>query len=552
MIKRFFNSQTKTVTFAAGLLSISALLSKALGLIRDGLLAGHFGASIETDIYFAAFRIPDFVYNFLIVGGLTIAFLPLFSDYYLKDKEKSWEMVSNLLNVFLFFLVIISFVLFLFTPYLMRIVAPGFSEESLKLAALLTRLMFLSPILFGISNIFSGILHYFNRFLSYSLAPVLYNLGIIFGILFFVPYFGIIGLGLGVILGAFLHLIIQLPAAFLCGFKYRISFNLKHPALLQIFKLMIPRSFAIGAQQINLVIITAIASTLSAGSIAIFNFSNNLYHLPIGIFGISFAVACFPELSRTWALGKSEEFFKKLSSSFRQVLFLVIPASVLIFLLRAQLVRVVLGSLGPGRFNWQDTRLTAASLGIFSFSILASALIPLICRVFFSLKDTKTPTLVTGVGVLVNVFLSLFFTKALIHSGIIYKVLSSFFDLSNIENIAVVGLPLAFSLAAILQLFFLLLFLYFKVGNFRVFEIFNSFLKITIASLFLGLATYFGLYLLSDFVNMKTFSGVLLQGFLAGSLGILVYLLLSLVFRISELRIIRNAVVGQFKKDECI
>lgn len=549
MIKRFFNSQTKTVTFAAGLLSISALASRFLGLIRDGLLAGHFGASIETDIYFAAFRVPDFVYNFLIVGGLTIAFLPLFSEYYSKDKKKAWEMTNNLLNVFLFFLVLVSLILFIFTPWLMKFIAPGFSPESRALASTLTRLMFLSPILFGISNIFSSLLHYFNRFLVYSIAPILYNFGIIFGILFLVPSFGILGVGMGVILGAFLHLVIQIPSAITCGFKYRPLFNLKHPTLKEIVRLMIPRSFAVGAQQINLIVITAIASTLIAGSIAIFNFANNLYYIPVGIFGISFAIAAFPNLSRSWALDQKEEFFKSFSSVFRQILFLVIPASILLFLLRAQLVRVVLGSLGPGRFGWQDTRLTAACLGIFSVGIFASALIPFICRAFFSFKDTKTPTLIAVAGVSLNIFLSFYLTGILKSSSFLGNFIVRIFDLQGINDVSVTGLPLAFSIAVVFQFILLLVFLYRKVGDFRIREILCSFEKVLVAVIFGGIFTYSTLYFVGNLVNMQTFLGVFAQGILAGVIGILVYLLFSLALKSPELKIIKSAILKQFSKD---
>lgn len=548
MIRRFFNSQTKTITFAAGLLSVSALASRFLGLIRDGLLAGHFGASIETDIYFTAFRIPDFVYNFLIVGGLTIAFLPLFSEYYSKDKEKGWEMTNVFLNIFLFFLVLVSSVLFIFTPWLIRLIAPGFSPENMALASTLTRLMFLSPILFGISNIFSSLLHYFNRFLVYATAPILYNLGIIFGILFLTPRFGILGVGIGVILGAFLHLAIQIPSAITCGFKYKPLFNFRYPALKEIFRLMIPRSFAVGAQQVNLIVITAVASTLIAGSIAIFNFANNLYHIPIGVFGISFAVASFPKLSRAWALDKKKEFFDSFSSVFRQILFLAVPASVLLFLLRAQLVRVILGSLGPGKFGWQDTRLTAACLGIFSVSVFASALIPFICRAFFSFKDTKTPTFIAIGGVVLNIFLSFYFTGILKAPGYLGSLVIRFFDLQDIGDVSVTGLPLAFSIAMIFQFFLLLVFLYRKVGDFRVGEIFRSFGRILVATIFGSIATFYALRYVADMVNMQTFRGVFLQGASAGIAGVLVYIFLSFVLKSPELRIIKSAVWKQFSR----
>jgi putative peptidoglycan lipid II flippase len=546
MIKSFFNSQTKTVTFAAGLLSVSALASRFLGLFRDGLLAGYFGAGIETDVYFAAFRVPDFVYNFLIVGGLSVAFLPLFAEYYSENKEEAWRITSNLLNVFSFLVIVSCLILFVFTPWLMKFIAPGFSIEERALASALARLMFLSPILFGISNLFSSILHYFNRFLVYSIAPILYNLGIIFGIVFLSPRFGIFGVGIGVIIGAFLHLAIQVPSAISCGFKYRAIFDFKHFSLKEIFRLMIPRSLAVGAQQINLIIITAIASTLFVGGIAIFNFSNNLYYIPVGIFGVSYAIASFPKLSKLWALGKKEEFLDNFSSSFRQIIFLVIPSSVLIFLLRTQLVRIVLGSLGPGKFSWGDTILTSMCLGVFSVGIFASALIPFICRAFFSLKDTKTPTLIAGAGIGLNIFLSFYLTAGLKNSGFLYDFAIRTFEFYNVENISIIGLPLAFSIAVIFQFVLLFVFLYKKIGDFRIKEIFYSLERIIVSAVFMFILTYLTLSFVAGLVDLRTFSGVFIQGVSAGLVGILTYLLFSFILKSSEIWVIKSAIAKQF------
>jgi len=325
MLNGFFNSQTKTITFAAAILGLSALFSRLLGLIRDRLLAGNFGAGEELDIYFAAFRIPDFVYGILIMGGIAAVFLPVFSEYYKKNENDAWRFVNNLLNTFLFLLILLCSVLALLTPFLIDLIAPGFSPEKKDLAIDLTRIMFLSPILFGLSSLFSGILHYFNRFLAYSLAPILYNLGIIFGILFLVPIFGLPGLAYGVILGAAAHWLFQIPAAIVSGYKYKPVFNFRSPGISKVFKLMIPRTVGAAAYHLNLIVITAIASTLTVGSIAIFNFSNNLQYFPIGIIGASFAIAAFPGLCRTWAAGLKEEFSETFSSTFRQILFLIIP-----------------------------------------------------------------------------------------------------------------------------------------------------------------------------------------------------------------------------------
>src|SRR6056297_3165237 len=277
---KIFNFESNSITSAAGLLAASTVISRLLALVRDGLLAGKFGAGAATDIYFAAFRIPDLVYNFLIAGGLVVAFLPLFSEFYSEDKERAWKFVSNILNIFLVLLVVVCAVLFFLAPLLIDLIAPGFSVAQQAKTVMLTRLMFLSPIFFGLSSIFSGVLHHFKRFLAYALAPVLYNLGIIFGIVALAPRFGIFGVGIGVVSGAFLHWLVQVPAAKHCGFNYKLLLRW-NKSIKKMFKLMIPRSVAMASQQINLIVITAIASTVGEGSVAVFNFANNLRRLPI-------------------------------------------------------------------------------------------------------------------------------------------------------------------------------------------------------------------------------------------------------------------------------
>ncbi|OGZ17316.1 MAG: murein biosynthesis integral membrane protein MurJ [Candidatus Nealsonbacteria bacterium RBG_13_36_15] len=548
VINNILNSQTKTITFAAILLAFSAGLSRLLGLLRNSLLAGQFGTGPEVNIYLAAFRIPDFVYNFLVVGGLSVAFLPIFSEYFSKEKEKAWEMVNNVLNVFLFFLFLSSLILFIFAPILIKFIVPGFSVKDQNLTALLTRIMFLSPIFFGLSSIFSGVLHYFNRFLIYSLAPIFYNLGIISGILFLYPRFGLPGLAYGVILGAFLHWIIQTPVVRNCGFHYRALFNLKHPAIKEIFKLMVPRSFAVAGQQINLIVVTAIASTI-VGGIAIFNYANDLYYFPIGIIGIPFALAVFPVLSKNWAEGQKEKFLENFSSVFRQIIFLILPASFLIFVLRAQLVRLVLGSLGSGSFSWLDTKLTAASLGLFSVGILASALIPFVSRAFFAFQDTKTPTLIAFTAIALNIFLSFSLVWLLSFPNFFQILIADTLKLGGIGDISIIGLPLAFSLAAILQSFLLLALLNKKLGGIKGGEIFSSFQKVFVLSVFSGFIVYFNLHFLGRFFTTEKVWGILTQTALAGLTGIIFYLAITYFLKFPELRTITSSFHKQFKKE---
>jgi len=544
VLNKIFNSQTKTITFAASLLFLSGLFSRILGLLRDRLLAGTFGAGKDLDIYFAAFRIPDFVYGILIMGGISAVFLPVFSEYFRKDEREGWRLSCNILNCFLILLILICAILAIFTPWLIRFVAPGFSEEDRNLAIILTRIMFLSPIFFGLSSIFSGILHYFNRFLIYSLAPILYNLGIIFGILCLVPIFGIFGLGYGVILGAAFHWLIQVPAAKNSGFRYFPLFNFKSPGLMKIFKLMMPRTIGAAAYHLNLIVITALASTLAVGSIAIFNFANNLSHFPIVLIGVSFALAAFPTLSRAWANGEKEKFVENFSLVFRQILFLVIPVSVLVFLLRAQIVRIILGT---GQFGWLETRLTAASLGIFCLGIFSFCFIPFLVRAFYSFQDTKTPVAVGIVSTALNIFLCFLLVWLLSFPNIFQEFMIDFLKLEGIKEVRVVGLPLALSVSGIFQFFLLLAFLSRKLGDIKLGEIWQSLKKIILASFLMAPSAYLALQVVANLVNMQTFWGVMVQAVSAGLLGALIYLLTALLLKSPEVKAIGSSVLSQFK-----
>ena len=545
MFNKIFNSQTKTITAAAGILAISALISRALGLVREGLLASTFGVGPDLDIYFAAFRIPDLVYNVLIAGGLVVAFLPLFSEYFSRNKEKAWQLTNNTLNIFLFLLISLCLILFIFTPSLVRLVVPGFDSSQLAQTVLLTRLMFLSPILFGLGSIFSGILQYFNRFLVYSLCPILYNLGIILGIIFLAPSLGTLGVALGVILGAIFYFLIQVPSAISCGFKYRPIFNFRDPGIKKVIKLMIPRTFGMAANQINLIVITAIASTLTAGSIAIFNFANNLQYFPIGIIGISFAVASFPVLSRGWVENKKEEFLSNFSAVFRQVLYLIIPISILFFILRNQIVGII---LRHGQFSQVSAEVTAACLGLFCLGIFALTLIPLIFRAFFAFKDTKTPTLIAILGMSLHIILSFTFIWLLKFPNSFQVFLKNSFSLQGIENIQVIGLPLAFAIAGIFQFILLMIFLYKKIGDYKLKEIFNSFLKILIASLLMTSLVYFTLYLLRSILDIQTFWGAFWQVAAAGLVGVFVYLTATFFLKSPEIETIKPSGLRRFRK----
>jgi len=529
------NIKTKTITSSALLLAIAGLLSRFLGLFRDNLLANLFLKS-QTDIYFAAFRIPDFLYGILIISGVSAAFLPIFSKQFKENPKEAKKLMDSVLSFFLIALILVSLLLLIIAPYLINIIAPGFNAQQKNLTVQLTRIMFLSPILLGMSAVFSSVLQSFSLFFSFALAPILYNLGIIFGILVLVPIFGLKGLAFGVILGAFFHLFIQIPPLFKVGFIPRFSLNSKVSGLKKIFTLMAPRTLGAAAYQVNLIVITSIASALSSGSISVFNFSNNLQAVLIGLIGISFSTAVFPVLSKAFAANDEKKFLRNFSNSFSGIIFLIIPLSLLLFLLRAQIVRLILGVsfLGRGWFGWSQTRLTAACLGIFSVSLFSACLIPFLSRAFFAIHNTKTPVKIAIFSMSLNVLFSYSFVKLLSFPNLFQRTAVNFLKLKGINNIAVVGLPLALSLATITQ--FIILFLKFK-SNFnglKFNQICPSFKQIIISSLLMGGLTYGFLQFSYSFFKIETVLGIFLQTTLSGIIGIVTYLGFSFIFKVPE------------------
>lgn len=423
------------LTFSAAILAGSTFLSAVLGILRDRLLASRFGVGPELDIYAAAFRIPDLVYTFLITGGLAIAFLPLFSEFFARDEKEGREAANHILNAFLVFLILMSSLLFLLSPWLVKILLPGFPVEVQNSALKLIKLLLLSPIFLGGANIFSGILQYFNRFFIYGLAPVIYNLSIIGGILFLAPRFGIFGVGLGVVGGAFLYFLSQFFGAIWCGFSWKLDFNFRHPALLKVLGLMGPRTIAVALQQLNLWVITAIASLLGSGSIAIFYFSNNLQGFFISLVGVSFGTAAFPLLSRA-ALQKDEgEFSRYLKPALKQVIILAVLATLFLALFSEKVVSLLFGS---GRFDQTAIKITSQMVILFSISLFAQAATPLLTRAFFALQEAKTPALISFISFVVNLSALLISLKF---------------------GLGILSLALAFSVSSILQFILLLAFL---------------------------------------------------------------------------------------------
>ncbi|MFZ2190275.1 MAG: murein biosynthesis integral membrane protein MurJ [Candidatus Magasanikiibacteriota bacterium] len=523
MIKKIFSSQSKTVIGAAVILGLASFVSRLIGIMRDRIFAHQFGAGDILDAYYAAFRIPDLIYNLIIVGALSAGFIPIFTKLLVKDKTEAWRVANSVFNILGIILTVICSVLFIFTPSLMQLITPGFDAEKIKLTSTLARIMFLSPILLGLSGIVSSILQSFKNFLIYSLTPIFYNLGIIIGAWLFVPRFGVAGLAYGVILGALLHLLIQLPSLYKNGFKYQPLFLWTNIYVRQIGKLMIPRTLSLAVSQFNLLFITILASTLAAGSVTIFNFANNLQYFPVGIIGVSFAIAAFPTLSQLIAENKKEAMIEQLSSTIRQIIFFIVPLTIIFLLLRAQITRVVLGS---GEFDWTDTILTANTLALFSLSLFAQCLIPILSRAFYSIHDTWTPFITALIGMIVNVVSAFYF--------------------KNLFGIS--GLALSFSFAVTIQLILTWILLKRKLGSLKEIDILKSLAKISIATVFMSVTIQFLKYPIANLVDMTRFWGILLQGLISGIIGLLIYGIILHFLKLEEMQQFSQSLRRQWLK----
>ncbi len=523
---RFFrhllNGESKTITAAAVVLATTSLASRLIGMFRDRILAGNFGVGEQLDIYYAAFRVPDFIYNLLILGALSAGFIPIFTEALTRGRrENAWRVANGVLNLLSVAVFVILVVVALFADEIVPFIAPGFRPDALAQTTILTRIMFLSPFFLCLSTVFGGILQSFKRFVVFSLGPIFYNIGIILGAEVFARWWGLEGLAWGVVFGAFLHMVIQLPAVGELGYRYRWVWAPRENFIREIMSLMVPRTLGLAVTQLNFVAMTIIASTLMKGSITVFNLANNFQGFAVGIIGISFAIAAFPTISEAAAKNDARDMIRHFSETARQILLFILPATILFLLLRAQVVRVVLGT---GAFDWEATRLTADTLAFFALSLAPQALIPLLTRVFYAAKDTATPFVIGLVSVVVNVGFALWLK----------------------DSFGVRGLALAFSASTIVNFVLLWVALRSKMRSLDELRILRSFYKMAVATLLMAVVVQGMKVPLDWLLNTRTFMGIFLQGFLAGVLGLVAYVAVGIALRSEEITLFVTSVRRKF------
>ena len=533
---KFLSKEIVSIHAAALLIGAAGFLADVLAVFRDRMLAGTFGAGRELDMYYAAFQIPDFLFTVFLVGAASSAILPVFLQYWGKDEEDAKKMITVLLNVFFLLSGIFALGAIFLAPLVVGRVFPGFSVSEKATTVMLTRIMMVSPILLSISNIIASVMQSFRRFFVYVLTSLFYNIGIIFGILFFVPRFHVAGLALGVILGALLHLLVQIPTFFGLGFRPNPFLGFWHPGVSRIIRLSLPRVFTLSINQITGFVVIAFASLLVPGSIAVFQLANNLRYIPVGIFAVSYAISVFPKLSQSVVRDDSKSFSKDFFVTLRNIFFWTMPVAVSFFVLRAHIVRL---ALGAGKFSWTDTRLTAAVLGIFSIAMIFDSLILLFVRGFYALGDTRRPFYLSILsGVLVFGSVIIFVMPNSVTHGLVLWV-ARFLKVGDLPDSRVIGIPMAFVLGSAFDAIMLYVLLkktaQARLHNFFANNAFGEMKKIFFASLVTGGIMWLGLRFISLFFKLDTFVAVLGEAAFSLAIGAAGYALLLYWFGSEDL-----------------
>ncbi|MBP6856598.1 MAG: oligosaccharide flippase family protein [Candidatus Pacebacteria bacterium] len=540
------------ITEAAFLLAGFAFLSQILGLIRDRSFAHVLGASGSLDVYYASFRIPDLMFNSVSTMVSITVLLPFVIDR-LKGDENNTSVarafLSQVFSGFLALMAVVSVILFVLMPDIAPFIAPGFDSAQMYELVLTSRVMLLSPIFLGLSNLFGTVTQLYRKFFVYALAPVLYNAGILAGIYFFYPSMGVIGLGIGVVIGAILHMLIQLPVLYSHSFAPAVVKSVDKKLLKEVVLLSLPRTLGLSLNSLALLVLIAIASMMDEGSISIFSFAYNLQAVPISIIGVSYSVAAFPTLAKAFSLGKLDEFRHSIMTSMRQIIFWSMPVIVLFVVLRAQIVRVILGT---GRFTWDDTRLTAAALALFAFSVVAQSLIVLLTRGYYAAGRTNRPLVVNIVFTLSEILFAFGFLMLYDKVPFFAHFLDSLLRVDGIEGTRILMLPLGYACGIIANAFALWLMFrkdYFAETKTTIKRV--GFESIA-ASFILGFVTYKALGFLDDIVDINTFWGIFLQGFVAGIIGLIAWAGILYLLKSRELAEVAQALHRKFWKQAVV
>ncbi len=503
---------SQKVMKAAGFLMAANLVSRILGFVRESLLAGLFGKTGATDAYNTAFILPDLLYWLLVGGVLSAAFIPVLSEYIAKGREEEgWKVVSSVTNLVFLFLCVLVIIALIFTPKFVALQVPGFSPENRDLAIYLTRILLLQPVILAMSGITMGILNSYKIFWPSAIGTVLYNASVIFfGALFANSgdTRSISGFAFGVVIGAAANFLVQIPALRRVGIRYYPVIDLKHPGVKKIMVLALPMIIMYTLNQFQVIINSNLGSALVPGSLTAIWYSYRLFQLPVGIFALAIGVAVFPTLSEQAALKKFKKFLETISGAIRLIMFITIPISVGMIVLRFPLIRVL---FEHGEFGPEDTAETAVPLFYFALGITAQAIIQILPRAFYALQNTWMPVILGVIAMGASIIWMIVLVGPLAHGG----------------------LALAVTLGAIIQMFLLFFVLRSKLGGIDGKRLTVTFGKTFIASMLMGIIVMLWSDLLTPWAGVGKLGSliVLCSG---AFIGVVIFALITRILRMEE------------------
>lgn len=505
-------SSSQKIIKAAGFLMAANLISRILGFVRESLMAGLFGKTGATDAYNTAFILPDLLYWLLVGGVLSAAFIPVLSEYIAKDnEEEGWKVVSSVVNLIFLSLCTLVILGMILTPRFIALQVPGFTPENKELAVYLTRILLLQPVILALGGITMGILNSYKIFWPSALGTVLYNACVIvFGALLADSgnTRSISGFAFGVVIGAAANFLVQVPALRRVGLRYYPIIDIRHPGVRKIVMLSLPIIIMYTLNQFQVIVNSNLGSALAPGSITAVWYSYRLFQLPVGIFALAIGVAVFPTLSEQAALRRPEDFLRTVSEAVRLVIFITIPISVGMIVLRFPLIRVL---FEHGEFGPSDTVATAVPLFYFALGITAQAVVQILPRAFYALQNTWIPVILGVIAMAASIAWMFVLVGPLAHGG----------------------LALAITLGALLQMMLLFVVLRRILGRIDGRRLAATFLKTSGASLAMGLVVMFWANLLIPRLGTGKLASleVLLSGVL---IGMAVFALLTRLLRMEE------------------
>jgi putative peptidoglycan lipid II flippase len=511
-ILRTFSSSVRGLHQAAYLLAGLTLVSQVLALLRDRIFAHTLGASAALDLYFAAFRIPDVV--FALVASLVSAYviIPRIAS---KEHRDARTVLSHATSFLLIAGGAIALFLSFCMPSALGMLFPAYVEN--EEFVLLSQFLLLQPILLGLSGVLTSVTQLERRFALFALSPVLYNLGIIFGAAFLYPSFGLVGIGVGVVLGALAHLLIHIPVVM----HAKLLPKLVVPSwkiVSGIVKDSVPRSLALSMGAVTTLVLTTIAASLSAGSVAVFSLAGNLAAVPLALIGASYATAAFPVLAKDASENRSEAFKATLTAAARHLIFWSTVAALLTIVLRAHLVRAIFGT---GAFDWDATRLSAAVLGVLIVGLVAQGIVLLASRAFYAARRSWNPLVIQIAGLAVSAASALAFLSAARSHPLLADFVEVMLRIDGIQGTDIVFIALGATLGQLVMGVLALATLP-TVAPGVARSLARPFFEAAGAGLVGAAAAYGLLVLMGNLAPLSTLAAVFTQGFLAGMVGLIV------------------------------